>query len=318
MEANWQRQWAEHDAANPPNEKDGQQSLLIQKLMRLAVEVFEHRRYLGTVEMSWMFGIYQESATIWIDEAGAGGGPDPLLDDTSNAAKTLRQLIARMEARAKRWDDPFFAEKPSRDTRLGATGTIGFNIFGIVGWQVSVTCSIYASTLRRYAASRSRWPLVESLERYRPFFLAIAADGYVDGAALRRALRRAGAAAAGRAAATLRDAWHLADHDNDGKLDLEEYVLFIHLVTMALRPAAPGNPPRRARPGAADAAARAADAAACLRGSGPADAAGAAIAASGGGGVVTGGGPGSPRAAASALHVCNILCINASQSAASL
>lgn len=253
MEANWQRQWAEHDAANPPNEKDGQQSLLIQKLMRLAVEVFEHRRYLGTVEVSWMFGIYQESATIWIDEAGAGGGPDPLLGDTSNAAKTLRQLIARMEARAKRWDDPFFAEKPSRDTRLGATGTIGFNIFGIVGWQVSVTCSIYASTLRRYAASRSRWPLVGSLERYRPFFLAIAADGYVDGAALRGALETGGArlppplAEAPRA--TLRDAWHLADHDNDGKLDLEEYVLFIHLVTMArggLPRALPENlvPPR--------------------------------------------------------------------------
>ena len=71
MEANWQRQWAEHDAANPPNEKDGQQSLLIQKLMRLAVEVFEHRRYLGTVEVSWMFGIYQESATIWIDDTSS-------------------------------------------------------------------------------------------------------------------------------------------------------------------------------------------------------------------------------------------------------
>ena len=248
MEAAWQRQWVEYDraeraAGRDPNRKEFEQQKIQQKLMRLAVEIFEQRRYLGTIEVSWMFGIYQESALIWVDEEGDGGGPDPLLNDDSSAAKTLRQLIARMETRAKNWDDPFFREKSSRDPRLGATGTIGINLFGIVGWQVSVTCSIYASTLLRYMREKDEWPLGDQVERYAPSFNAIASGGFVDGAALRGALEAKAqtlpAALASAPREALRDAWHLADYGKDGKLDMEEYALFLHLIELA-----PGGLPR--------------------------------------------------------------------------
>lgn len=238
--------WHEVQGGEASSDQASQQQL-VQKLMRLAGSLYEQRGYAGTVSVSWMCGVYEERCTLnfervdseiapWIDEEVQ----DLLERDSSRAGSLLRQLLKRLEGRAKAWGgevpDDLSELSTSKDPLLGAQGSIGFSLFGVVGWQISVSIAVYASRLRRWRQRVDRcWPLTVDVPRWRPVFDALQVDGLLSGAQLRNAMAtHADLRFLAEVPRTdLRDAWHLADVSKDGALDLDEFVLFLHLVSWA-------------------------------------------------------------------------------------
>lgn len=238
--------WHEVQGGEASSDQASQQQL-VQKLMRLAGSLYEQRGYAGTVSVSWMCGVYEERCTLnfervdselapWIDEEVQ----DLLERDSSRAGSLLRQLLKRLEGRAKAWGgevpDDLSDLSTSKDPLLGAQGSIGFSLFGMVGWQISVSIAVYASRLRRWRQRVDRcWPLLVDVPRWRPVFDALQVDGLLSGVQLRNAMASHDDLRflAEVPRTDLRDAWHLADVSRDGSLDLDEFVLFLHLVSWA-------------------------------------------------------------------------------------
>lgn len=266
------------ESANSRNEASQHQQ--IQKLMRLTGSIFEQRGYAGIVEVSWVFGMYQaaskslycsrlnpnnclllhryqEKASLIFDRCDSAVAPwasqsgdeqpncavDLLDNEDSRSAGLLKQLLRRLETRARKWGQEDVPDDLStiincRDPLLGAVGSIGFSFFGVLGWSVSVSISIYASRLNRWRKRIERsWPLAQEAPRWRAVFNAISSpDGHVAGNDLRAAMTARSEirdAADGVHRSSLRAAWHLADITRDGRLNFEEFVLFIHLVSRA-------------------------------------------------------------------------------------
>ncbi|KAJ8607368.1 hypothetical protein CTAYLR_010770 [Chrysophaeum taylorii] len=235
--------------------KDQSQQQQVQKLMKLAGSLFEERGYAGTIEVSWMFGVYQEKAALNFLRGDTESAPwdeteddepicvnDLLEKDASRAGGLMRQMLRRLEDRAKTWTgdvpDNLAGIASSHDPLLGAVGSIGFSLFGVVGWSISISISVYSSRLRRWRQRVDRsWALAHDAPRWRPLFEAISSPaGLVSGAAVLEAMTTRDElrdAVAGVARVHLRDAWHLADVTRDGSLDFEEFVLFLHLISWA-------------------------------------------------------------------------------------
>lgn len=200
---------------------------------------------------------YQEKASLIFDRCDSAVAPwagqsgddqlicvaDLLESEDSRSAALLKQLLRRLESRARKWSQEDVPDDLSnivncRDPLLGAVGSIGFSFFGVLGWSVSVSVSIYASRLNRWRKRvESSWPLAREAPRWLSVFHAISSpDGHVAGNDLRAAITAHSDirdAAAGVNRTSLRDAWHLADITRDGRLNFEEFVLFIHLVSRA-------------------------------------------------------------------------------------
>ncbi|KAJ8601655.1 hypothetical protein CTAYLR_010658 [Chrysophaeum taylorii] len=142
-------------------------------------------------------------------------------------------MLRRLEDRAKTWTgdvpDNLAGIASSHDPLLGAVGSIGFSLFGVVGWSISISISVYSSRLRRWRQRVDRsWALAHDAPRWRPLFEAISSPaGLVSGAARPRGDDD------GATNSATPDAWHLADVTRDGSLDFEEFVLFLHLISWA-------------------------------------------------------------------------------------
>lgn len=216
-----------------------------------------------------MFGVYQEEASLIFERSESFLPPwrqeeyvfvrDVLEKETSRSASLLGQLLRRLEDRSASWgdrceddDDDLTEIASSRDPLLGATGSIGFSFFGL-GWNVSVSTSVYRSRLERWRRRTARsWPLASKVARWRPLFDAIADDdGLLSGKALVEATRNElKEEVRGGDLKDLRDAWNLADARGDGALDFDEFLLFVHLVNDWAKPLPPSLPSHYVPPSA--------------------------------------------------------------------
>lgn len=71
----------------------------------------------------------------------------------------------------------------------------------------------------------SAWALQENVAKYQEQFYAVAEGGFVSGAAAKSTL-----GASGLPKGTLRDVWKLADVDQDGKLNMNEFTIALTLI----------------------------------------------------------------------------------------
>mmetsp|Transcript_12126 Transcript_12126/g.16398 ORF Transcript_12126/g.16398 Transcript_12126/m.16398 type:complete len:368 (-) Transcript_12126:63-1166(-) len=240
----------------------------VQKLMKMAAVVYEARGYAGTIQVEMQLGVFTETSSLNIDRTSTNKPPwspchkmfgvsvinEALEDDTSRSASLLRQLVRRLEERARGWNDPHFLGTgnigcdddlsyipASRDPLLGATGSIGFSLFGLMGWQVSVSISVYASRLLRWRQRADLvWPLTTEAPSRLDAFRALSSDqDHIPGTRMRALLQlndHGNEISFLRTALSemdekqLRQAWHLADVTRDGALNFQEFVLFVHLV----------------------------------------------------------------------------------------
>ena len=245
----------------------------VQALMRLAGELYEQRGYAGTITVEWMVGVYTQTSALHFERYATtkppwGSEEDYIIDDvlekdSTRLGTSLRQLVKLLEDRALTWtEDDYFllghhrvpdeltGIPASRDPLLGATGTIGLSFFGIIGLSVSISATVYASRLRRWRQRVDMaWPLAGDIPRWRPVYDDL--GGPVTGAALKAALNGIGLGAL--TTSHLTHCWHLADVSKDGLLDLDEFVLFMHLATWAQSSSLPPElplqlvPPRQRR-----------------------------------------------------------------------
>ena len=70
----------------------------------------------------------------------------------------------------------------------------------------------------------STWALEESIEKYLPIFESNNEGGFITGAQAKTVL-----SGTGLSTGSLRKIWDLADMDKDGQLDLQEFVVAMHL-----------------------------------------------------------------------------------------
>ena len=254
------QQWQQEEdglSASEPSSSSKRQQQQIQRLMRLAGGLYEQRGYAGCVEVEWMVGLYTQTSTLMFDRGSTELPPwerdeevfvveDLLEGDRSRLGACLRQLLTLLEERAQSWieveerkdeeTDDLRGLKASSDPLLGATGTLGFSFFGMVGFQVSVRASVYASRLRRWTRRRDlSWPLAPDLFKWKALYVLYSQEG-ISGDALKKASANdddLSRLLKGLDNESLTHCWHLADLEKKGRLELQEFVLFTHLAARA-------------------------------------------------------------------------------------
>ena len=76
-------------------------------------------------------------------------------------------------------------------------------------------------------AEGGEWSLQDSVEVYLPIFDANNSNGFITGAQAKTILTETGLGTS-----SLRKIWDLADMDKDGQLDLQEFVVAMHLADL--------------------------------------------------------------------------------------
>jgi len=146
-----------------------EQHTQVQRLVREAVRLYRARGYVGTINMSHTVAYFTESVSVSVakpevapwevegaeakaaaaDEADAAEAR--MASDGSKAGVIFATLLARLERRAKSWKALSGGE--GLDPNLTSSGTVGFRVPVInVGWGVSVSLTVSASTLLAWTA----------------------------------------------------------------------------------------------------------------------------------------------------------------------
>lgn len=138
----------------------------VQSLLKEAIKIYQARGYAGTISLSQTVAYFCESASMaikapeaapWEDEDGAtketehDGSTDKISAEGGKAGLVFATLLARLERRARSWQA--FSGVEGLDPNLSQSAQIGFAIPVVkLGWGVSVTLTVSASTLLRWAA----------------------------------------------------------------------------------------------------------------------------------------------------------------------
>jgi len=144
------------------------QNTQVQKLLREAIKVYRARGYAGTINLSHTVAYFNESTSCSIkapdvapweaakdpeaegDTDSHDGSTDRMAEEGSSMAIVFTTLVSRLERRAKSWQA--FNNMEGLDPNISQSAQIGFAIPVVkIGWGVSVTLTVSASTLLRWA-----------------------------------------------------------------------------------------------------------------------------------------------------------------------
>jgi len=154
----------------------------VQILLKEAIKIYQARGYAGTISLSQTVAYFSESASMAIkapnhapwegggDEGGGAASATPASDSSSEAEAAaphdgstdkiaaeggragvvFATLLSRLERRARSWQA--FSGVEGLDPNLSQSAQIGFALPVVkLGWGVSVTLTVSASTLLRWA-----------------------------------------------------------------------------------------------------------------------------------------------------------------------
>lgn len=134
----------------------------VQRLALEAVRLFRLRGYVGTINMSHTVAYFTESVSVKVEADDSVGRLSPTaaaeaeaaaaaqVAEDGKAGKVFSTLVSRLERRALSWKAVSGME--GLDPNLTSSAQIGFALPVIkLGWGVSVSLTVSASTLLRWA-----------------------------------------------------------------------------------------------------------------------------------------------------------------------
>lgn len=132
----------------------------VQRLVREAIKLYRARGYTGTINMSHTVAYFNESVSVSVRPSEGDGAPwEAHGADAASTEKIVSEgraglvfatLLSRLERRARSWQA--FSGDEGLDPNLTQSAQIGFAIPVVkLGWGVSVSLTVSASTLLRWA-----------------------------------------------------------------------------------------------------------------------------------------------------------------------